>query len=539
MPTIDRLSTTEAVSWVRSRAERIRNSAATRHPLVRWAVATVSVMAVVAMGYLVTMSATPLSQTHLAGGRSFSSDDLVKVFRALDEKHIEYHPDDRRRVAVLAEQYDQASAIVAKLDVGRHSVGEIRDESNSWSVLEGPREKERRELVRREKMLEAMVTQFQDVAWAVVSLKYPQSHHFLQARGKPSAFVFVETDGDRLIPDVTVQSISSCLVANEPEITADSITVMDRRGHLYLEAGKPGQGDLSRTRAREEKLREEIAEKLNSIKGVEVLVSLASGRGEGSGTSPGGGGGLGRESAMAKPSDSTQQDSESEKHGGTKVSRPFVPKTSVNAPLGPLPERERDSDGEFGKREEPGAPSRASDTARIETERPRCEGGRVVVTVPRSFYYNAIMTIDHREPSHEELKLAAEKMEPQIKSKVSLVVQDAAAWKVEIYTSPDEVDLGRRAMLASASEQRRKALDWGLVGAGAAAVAMLVALASWIQVARSPGRRTDVTRGTRRYHADSPTAPAPSERVRELVRRNPETAASVLQRWTAQGGGLP
>ena len=41
---------------------------------------------------------------------------------------------------------------------------------------------------------------------------------------------------------------------------------------------------------------------------------------------------------------------------------------------------------------------------------------------------------------------------------------------------------------------------------------------------------------TRRYHVDTASEPGPSERVRELVRRDPEAAASVLQRWTGQGG---
>jgi hypothetical protein len=33
--------------------------------------------------------------------------------------------------------------------------------------------------------------------------------------------------------------------------------------------------------------------------------------------------------------------------------------------------------------------------------------------------------------------------------------------------------------------------------------------------------------------------PGPSERVRELIRLNPEAAAGVLQRWIGQGGAMP
>jgi flagellar M-ring protein FliF len=69
-------------------------------------------------------------------------------------------------------------------------------------------------------------------------------------------------------------------------------------------------------------------------------------------------------------------------------------------------------------------------------------------------------------------------------------------------------------------------------------VSVLVVLATRIQGARRPARLPEPIHKTRRYHADSASDPGPSERVRELIRRNPEAAASVLQRWTGQGGRL-
>ena len=51
-----------------------------------------------------------------------------------------------------------------------------------------------------------------------------------------------------------------------------------------------------------------------------------------------------------------------------------------------------------------------------------------------------------------------------------------------------------------------------------------------------PRRARGADRG--RYPIDAAPEPghAPSERVRELVRFNPEAAAGVLQRWIGQGG---
>ena len=91
--------------------------------------------------------------------------------------------------------------------------------------------------------------------------------------------------------------------------------------------------------------------------------------------------------------------------------------------------------------------------------------------------------------------------------------------------------------VAIAGRRARKVLDWGIVGTVVAVVSILAAAGSWIQAARRPvvDSRTGASIPGD-YHVDSASEPGPSERVRELVRRNPEAAASVLQRWTGQGG---
>ena len=103
-------------------------------------------------------------------------------------------------------------------------------------------------------------------------------------------------------------------------------------------------------------------------------------------------------------------------------------------------------------------------------------------------------------------------------------------------TIPDDVPLARPAVLTSAVDQRRKIVDWGILGAVGVSICVLVVVVTRIQVARRPARLPEPVHKTRRYHADSASDPGPSERVRELIRRNPEAAASVLQRWTGQGG---
>jgi flagellar M-ring protein FliF len=113
------------------------------------------------------------------------------------------------------------------------------------------------------------------------------------------------------------------------------------------------------------------------------------------------------------------------------------------------------------------------------------------------------------------------------------------SWPVEVDTIADDLPMGRPVALPPASDTRRKVMDWGIVAAvTAAAVALVAALGSWIQVARRPTRPHKPVAEARSYRADSGAESNPSERVRELVRRDPEAAASVLQRWAAQGGPI-
>ena len=108
---------------------------------------------------------------------------------------------------------------------------------------------------------------------------------------------------------------------------------------------------------------------------------------------------------------------------------------------------------------------------------------------------------------------------------------------MDVDTFADDVPLGRPAVLPAGAERaaegdglgdRRGGRRGGRPGDGAGVVDPGRAPAG--AIARAGGH------SGRRYRVDSGDEPNPSERVRELVRRDPEAAASVLQRWTTQGG---
>src|SRR5262249_38315221 len=91
--------------------------------------------------------------------------------------------------------------------------------------------------------------------------------------------------------------------------------------------------------------------------------------------------------------------------------------------------------------------------ARLPVSYPAGEGmehGRVLVGVPRTFYYNAIRTgTEHREPSPEERQRMMARTKDQITRRVNLVVPES--WPVEVDTIPDDVSLGGPIIHSSAS----------------------------------------------------------------------------------------
>jgi flagellar biosynthesis/type III secretory pathway M-ring protein FliF/YscJ len=193
MRTVDRLASTAALSWLRAQADRVRRALLARRPAVLVGLVLAVASGLAAVGYWTAMALVPVSTRYLASGRSFSSEDLNKVRRALDAKGIEYHIDGRK-VEVSADQFDQAAAIFAKLDVGPHSFEEILNPSDSWSSwFQSPEERHRKQLLSRERMLAAFLNDLDGVVWSLVTIEYPRAKMAWHSRAKPSAFVYVET----------------------------------------------------------------------------------------------------------------------------------------------------------------------------------------------------------------------------------------------------------------------------------------------------------------------------------------------------------
>jgi type III secretory pathway lipoprotein EscJ len=501
-----------ALGRLRPWFEKVRRSVLAQRPTIRWGVGAAAIALCLVLYYLASSTSTTAADSYLRSGQRFSSDDLKKIGRALDRQRIGYRVDDQRRVAVAADQFDAAASAISKLELGPRALDEIRDQSAASSVWESVRDREVREHQRQEKILESMINELDGVVGSFVWINRPKERLGSRDAARPSAFVRLETEGDRQLPFRAIQAITTNLTGAVPGLAAEAITVVDRRGHKYLDAGNPALSALSHSRAREEELSQEILEKLDWIKGVRVSVQVPGGGMTGSGST-----------ANPDPDSSgetTGSSSPGTGHGPAESSRtspPLTPAVAINRPLSLEPEP---AAGAESPAPAPVAPGR----------------GRVWVKVPRSYYYNVSILPSRKEPTIEELQKLVARTEEQIRTGIAHVVPltGPAGWEARVDVITDEVPLGRPPVVGSAPDSRRLALDWGIAGGMGALAAAAVTVGSWVLGARRPARRPESSSSVR-YHRGAAAMPGPSERVREFVRRNPESAVSVLERWTSQG----
>jgi flagellar M-ring protein FliF len=554
MRSFDWLSVSTARARIGRWFERARQSLLALRPVVRWSLAAGAVSIVILAGYLATSSLAPGGSSYLASGRRFSPDDLVKVRRALEHQRIDYRTDDQRRVAVSADEFELASAAIAKLELGPRSLDDLRDLSAGSSLFESPQDRELRQQQRQEKILESLINELPGIVGSFVWINRPRERWGLRPSAKPTVFVSLETEEDRQLPFRTIQSITTNLTGSLPGLSAEAITVVDRRGHKYLDAGNPALSALSHSRAREEELSQEILLQLDWIRGVRVSVQLP-----GAGTralataaasessqrrepaKPAGSGDTGSNEGAAKPRSAvppSQPRSPSLKTPSFAINHPLTLDPPPLPPTAARPAASNGSGSDSNSSSElsaPSGPALAVDSAPRENP---VAIGRVWVKVPRSYYITASTLPGHKEPSQEDLQKLVSRTEDQIRTGLALVVPMSGplAWKTTIDLIPDEVPSSRPPIVSPSPDSRRLALDWGTAGALGALAAAVVTLGVWLVSARRPTGRIEPAPGGLglRYDRASGTI-APSERVREFVRRNPESARSVLERWTSQG----
>ncbi|WP_254053757.1 flagellar biosynthesis/type III secretory pathway lipoprotein [Singulisphaera sp. GP187] len=479
-------SVAPTVKRILSRLAVAQRSVWARGPVVRW-VAVLGIVATIAgFGYF---AAIPSPGKNLGEGRQYPSDAVTRITRALEAAHIPHSVEDRR-IGVATDRYEEATDVLSKLDINARSISEIRKDllvSRAWEL---PKDKDQRELRAKAEILEILIGELDGIVSASVDIyKTPT-----KTGGRPTttttAFVMLETKDSRKIGPKTVQSIKAFMVGNEPELKEDAVSVMDREGNRYLDPSKPSLDVISRTQAREEDLKQEILQQLDWINDVRVTVQM-----------------------VAPPAPEPVVVAEPPRHS-------LEPSVGVNQPL--------DTESPPAPPTEP-APS-ANPHTPVETE-----FARIWVRVPRSFYYRKALPSRHL--SQEDLQALQGRTETTIKTAVGYVVP-TGTFELMVDTIPDEVVI-RDPMVAPAVPETRRIPSWWIpagVGGGVAGLLLIVGLR--LLATRRPRRAVAAEPARIRFAVDaaSETTPGASERVRELIRHNPEAAASVLNRWIGQGG---
>jgi hypothetical protein len=420
--------------------------------------------------------------------RRLSRDDVDKISEALDTAGIPYVADPLGRIGVKPSKKQEALGLLAKLKVVPPSLNDLdADADTANPLMELPGDRERRENSRLERMLRFQIERLDaSIASAIVQIHRVKKRVGLATPSDISASVYLETEGDRTLGYRVVEGIRTFLIKDVPDLKPDAITVVDNLGRRYLVAGDPSLKDQIHTHAREEEWQDKILEELRHIPGVGVSVQL--------------------EVVPAPP-----------------------------PPLEPPPAVAVDVVRPNGQVDlvDPAPPVASIVPAHITRTK-----ANVWVRVPRSFYLLDFQSrIPGRQPTQEDLELMRLTTEKVIHDAIEFAIPKEELGVVKVAVIQDDLTSTRPLLLPSTPEGVRP-WTWIILSGGISAASML-AVAGLVRLAtRRPSSRPSRSSLRPGFVADDPSdrLPGPSERVRELIRLNPEAAAGVLQRWIGQGG---
>ena len=482
---------TSAFSRLRAPAGRARRWLLARGTASRVALLLVALAGLGAVGYLASLDdPSERSWAWIFEGRKLSADDIAGIADALDSEGIAHVVDQPAgRVGVKPERKVEALAALAKHKVTPRTLGDLSREAEVVSLWDSPDDRLRRELAQLERGLEFQIEGLDSsINSAHVKVLRTRTRGGMNAPWNVAAFVYLEVDAGRRLGNQVVEGIETFLKGNIPDLKTEAITVADKTGRKYLAAGNPLLKEQVKTHAQEEGWRDKIAEELRHIPDVGVTVLLE--------TVP------------------------------TPAPPPEVPPAAAielfkpNGPLAidpePLPVA-------------PAAPAHPTRTR-----------ANVWVRVPRSFYLLEFQSRSPgRQPTPEDLEPMRLTTDKLIHDAVEIHIPRDELGDVKIGIIQDNLASSRPILIPSDSESHRPwpwmALSGAIGMVSVAAIAGLVRLAT-----RRPMARPSRSAWRPGFVADGPSGPVPgpSERVRELIRLNPEAAAGVLQRWIGQGGAL-
>ncbi len=403
------------------------------------------------------------------------------------------------RVEVPTGRLTEAYAEIEKAGLSPQSIWDLADAPTEAGFFATASERAHYDQRREEKRIELMIQQVDPSldlsAFVTIHRSMPRG---LARTGSVEVSVFLKVAGDRTIPAATVERIRNVVRGQVFDLSPDGLTLMDNRGTPYAIAGDPAVGLRSQLDARRDDMHARLVDGLNWIPGVRVAVKIEPGS-----------------LATVTPDRAAELEP---------IVADFPPVITVNAPVEAVPGHE------------------SRPTEPVEPVEPARAVGKVsvLVLVPSSFYttFVAERVADH-EPTTDDYRAIARKTEESIRQLVEQVVPEDERGTIAIDRIFAPTLARPEAPIADPGGTRRLP-DWWPAAAGGGlilAAAALMAAGSRLRAAVQPPRHAGRGR-LRRPHFDVDVAEdaGPSERVRELIRRDPAAASGVLRRWIGEGG---
>ncbi|HEY2157082.1 MAG TPA: hypothetical protein VGH33_15745, partial [Isosphaeraceae bacterium] len=354
---------------------------------------------------------------------------------------------------------------------------------------------------RLERSLKAIIEGYAGgIRSAHVSIKRSPSRTRMRPEWKVGALVLL--DVERRPSHKLIHSIQTLLASMVDGLAPESVTIGDQSANFFLDANNPGAASATRVLARAEELRDALLEKLGPlVPGIDVDVTVD----------------------PPSPSDAPARPAPKRSAPAAEPEQGIRPNMPVGLEPDPLPPPAT----------EPTGPGRVS----------------IWVKVPRSYYLRiARDNAPGRTPSQEDLKVFHQKTRDQVDHAVAILVPLPERGPLMVDIIQDTLAVDPAPAVAPASVDAARAWpNWvapAALGAGAGlGVAVVLGTGVGLLASRRPSARPSRSSVRSGLSVDAPSGPVPgpSERVRDLVRRDPEAAAGVLQRWIGgiEGGPRP
>ncbi len=295
---------------------------------------------------------------------------------------------------------------------------------------------------------------------------------------KVAALVRVTMSDGRRLSTRNIQAIRAILKGNEPDLTPEAITILDKTGWTYSDAGDPRAGTETMARVRESEIEAEIKQKLDWIDGARVSVRL-------------------QKNPPPEPA--------------TVAEPATAPAVVLNGP------------------------AEVAEVAPAPPSPPPAESwgkAMILVQVPISHYLRAYRTLHRREATRDELMPFAAKVDQTIRKAIDFAVPPSEVADVptivridDAGTAPPPTPLRRGNTSPTRAGGSRPGWPRRWPRCRRDLPRMLTARRPKVPSAAVP-----------RAHFEVNDDSGPSGRVRDLIRRDPAAAAGVLHRWIGQGG---